>query len=257
MHQFNDMTQHIGTYLHILNRNEFSDGTQLLHVKELPPPYSSIERQQDQSIENDWKDEFIEVKPLNNNLNRYGFTISGGIDTEHGPSIVITYIDYCSKLSFDNGRTNLRLFDRILSINDINLSNVAHDEAVQAFSLAQGQPISLHIRRLNPIDIEHIDIIMPSDALNQRLGITITGGLDRNTEDSGLFISHIDPNGLLATLTKNNQFRIGDRLLEIKTNYTSANLQWVTHLKGIELIRRICQDNKHVTFVVAHRNLTL
>ncbi|CAF0848043.1 unnamed protein product [Rotaria sp. Silwood1] len=247
------MRQHIGTYLHILNRNELSDGTQLLHVKELPPPYSSIQRQEYQSIANDWKNEIIEIKPLNNNLNRYGFTISGGIDTENGPSIVITHIDYCSKSSFDNGRSNLRLFDRLLSINAINLNNVTHDEAVQAFSSAQGQSISLHIRRLNPLHIEHIDILIPSDALNQSLGITITGGLDRNTEDSGLFISHIDPNGLLATITKNNQLRIGDRLLEIKTNFTSANLQWVTHSMGVELIRRICQDNKHVTLIVAHR----
>ncbi|CAF1034531.1 unnamed protein product [Rotaria sp. Silwood1] len=247
------MRQHIGTYLHILNRNELSDGTQLLHVKELPPPYSSIQRQEYQSIANDWKNEIIEIKPLNNNLNRYGFTISGGIDTENGPSIVITHIDYCSKSSFDNGRSNLRLFDRLLSINAINLNNVTHDEAVQAFSSAQGQSISLHIRRLNPLHIEHIDILMPSDALNQSLGITITGGLDRNTEDSGLFISHIDPNGLLATITMNNQLRIGDRLLEIKTNFTSANLQWVTHSMGVELIRRICQDNKHVTLIVAHR----
>ncbi|CAF4057444.1 unnamed protein product [Rotaria sp. Silwood2] len=251
------MKQHIGTYLHILNRNELSDGTQLLHVKELPPPYSSIDRQQYQSIENYWTDEIIEIKPLNNNLNRYGFTISGGIDTEHGPSIVITHIDYCSKSSFDNGRTNLRLFDRILSINTINLTNVTHDEAVQAFSSTQGQPISLHIRRLNPAHIEHVDITIPSDLLNQPLGITVSGGLDRNTEDSGLFISHIDPNGLLATLTNNNQLCIGDRLLEIKTNCTSANLQWVTHSMGVELIRRICQDNKHVTLVVVHRALAL
>jgi hypothetical protein len=245
----------MGTYLHILDRNELSDGTQILHVKELPPPYSSLEptlQQQQQSIESDWKDEFIEIKPMKNEVNKYGFVISGGIDTENGPGIVITHIDYCSKPSLDNGRTHLRLFDRILSINDIDLTHITHDDAARVFCLVQGQSILLHIRRLSPSHIEHIDIVMPSDISDQSLGISIKGGCDKGIEDSGLFISYIDPNGLLASMATKNQLQIGDRLLEIKTNYTSANLEWVTHLMGAELIRRICQDNKRVTLVVAH-----
>jgi len=230
--------------------NKISNGIQSLHVNELPPPYSQ------QAIESDWKHEIIEIKSLNNNLNKYGFVISGGIDTENGPSIVITHIDYCSKLSFDNGRTKLRLFDRILSINNINLIHVTHNEAVRIFSLAQGQSIKLHIYRLNPLHIEHINLILLSDMSNQSLGITITGGFDNNIDDPGLFITHIDPNGLLALITKKNQIRIGDRLLEIKTNYTSANLQWVTHSIGVQLIRRICQDNKRVTLILSHRTIS-
>jgi hypothetical protein len=235
------MKQNIATYIH----NEFSNDS---HVNELPPPAYS-----QQAIESDWKHEIIEIEPLNDNLNKYGFVISGGIDTENGPSIVITHIDYCSKLSLDNGRTKLRLFDRILSINNINLIHVTHNEAGRIFSLAQGQSIKLHIYRLNPLNIEHIDLVLPPNMSNQSLGITITGGYDNNIEDPGLFITHIDPNGLLSSITKKNQIRIGDRLLEIKTNYTSANLQWVTHSTGVQLIRRICQDNKRVTFILSHR----
>jgi len=242
------MKQYRGTFLHTLDRNELSEGTKISLVNELsPPPYSQ------QAIDSDWKHEIIEIKPLNDNLTKYGFAISGGIDTENGPSIVITHIDYCSKSSSDNGRTKLRLFDRILSINDINVTYVMHDEAVRAFSSAQGQSIKLHIYRLNPLHIEHIDLILPLDISNQSLGITISGGLDNNIEDPGLFITHIDSNGLLGSITTPKQFRIGDRLLEIKTNYTSANLQWVTHSIGVQLIRRICQDNKRVTFIVSHR----
>ena len=248
------MRQHIGTYLHVLDRNELSDGTQLLHINELPPPYSSIATQGSQSIQNDWRDEMIEIQPLKDNLNKYGFVIGGGIDTGNGSPIVITHIDYCPKSSFDNGRTKLRLFDHILAINDIHLTGVTHDAAVQAFSSVQCHPILLHIRRLNLAHIENVDIVLPTDAWNQPLGITITDGLDYNTEDSGLFITHINPNGLLASITKHNQLRIGDRLVKIKTNYTSANLQWVTHSMGVQLIQRICQDSKRVTFVVAHRN---
>jgi hypothetical protein len=239
------MKQYIGTHLHIPDRNKLTDGTQILHVNESsPPPYSS------QAIESDWKHEIIDIQPLKDNLNKYGFAISGGIDTENGPSIVIIHIDYCSKSSFDNGRTKLRLFDRILSINNINLTHVTHDEAARAFSSAQGQSIKLHLYRLNPLHIDQIDLILPSNMSDQTLGITIKGGLDNNIEDPGLFLTHIDPHGLLGST---NQFHIGDRLLEIKTNYTSANLRWVTHAFGIQLIRRICQDNKRVTFIVSHR----
>ncbi|CAF3169532.1 unnamed protein product [Rotaria socialis] len=253
------MEQHIGAYLHVINRNQLSDGTQVLHVTELPPPYSLIDGEQQehhhQSIDNDWKDEIIEIKPMQDNLNRYGFTISGGIDSEYGRAIVITQIDHCSKSSLDNGRTKLRFFDRILSINNINLTYATHDKAVQAFSSAHGKPLSLHIRRLNPVHIEYIDVVLPTDVLNQSLGINIIGGLDENDEDSGLFLTYIDPNGLLGSTIKRNQLRVGDRLLEIKTNYTSANLQWVTHAMGVKLIQRICQDHKRVTLIVAHRNL--
>jgi hypothetical protein len=241
------MKQYISSYLQILDRNELSDGTQMLHDNELPPPY--------ELVDSDWKEEIIEIKPLNENSNRYGFVINGGIDTENGPAIVIVHINHNSKSSFDNGRTNLRLFDRILAINNIDLTSVTHAEAIQAFSASQGHPISLRIRRLNPRYIEYIDLVVPSDISNRPFGITLSGGLDDNANDPGLFITRIEPNDLLASVIKNNQLRIGDRLLEIKTNYTSANLQWVTHSMGVDLFRRICQDSKRVTLVVAHRTL--
>jgi hypothetical protein len=248
------MTKNIGSYFQVLDHNELSDGTHILHVNELPPPYE-ITQTQEQSIENDWTEKFIEIKPLHDNLNRYGFNISGGIDTDIDPAIIITHIDSPSNVSFDNGRTNLCLFDRILSVNGISLTHVTHDAAVKAFSSSQGQPMSLHIRRLNPRYIEYIDIVIPSEVSNQPLGITISGGLQKNIDDPSLFIADIDPNGVLISIIKNNQLRIGDRLLEIKTNYTSANLRWVTHSMGCKLFRRICQDNKRVTIVVAHRTL--
>lgn len=235
------MKQYIGTYL------ELSKDNKQIVEPPPPPPYS------EQAIDSDWRHEIIEIQPLNNNFNKYGFVISGGIDNENGPSITITHIDYCSKSSVDNGRTKLQLFDRILSINNISLIDVTHDEAVQIFSSFKSQSIRLHIYRLNPRYIEHIDLVLPLDMSNQSLGITITGGLDYNSEDPGLFITDIDPNGLLGST---NQFHLDDRLLEIKTNSTSANLQMVTHSLGIQLIRRICQDSKRVTFIVSHRTIS-
>ena len=76
-----------------------------------------------------------------------------------------------------------------------------------------------------------------------------------DAQQKSLFINNIDSNGVLILIIQNNQLRIGDRLLEIKTNCTSANLQWVTHSKGVELFRRICRDNKRVTLIVAHQTL--
>lgn len=210
-----------------------------------PPDYSS------QAIDSDWKHEMIEIQSLDDHGNKYGFVISGGIDNENGPWIIITHIDHCSKpssSSWDNGRTKLELFDRILSVNNIRLIDVTHDEAVRAFSSTPGQSITLHISRLNPRSIQHIDCVLPSDMSNRSLGICIRGGLDTNMDDPGLFLTHIDPQGVLGS---NDGFRLGDRLLEIRTNYTSANLRYISHSLGIQLIRRISQDSKRVTFVVS------
>lgn len=233
------MTKDLDFYSHQFDYN----------IQSSPPAYS------EQAIDSDWKHEIIEIKSLNQNSNEYGFVIRGGIDTVDNSPIVITDIDSYSNSLLDNGRTKLRLFDRILSINNTDLTEVTHDQAVQAFSLSQGQIIKLHIYRLNPLNIEYIDVKFPFDITDQKLGITITGGVDRNNQDPGLFITQIDSNGLLASITKHKQFHIGDRLLEIRTNYTSANLQWVKHSTGIELIRRICQDSRRVTFIVSHRKI--
>ena len=246
------MTQHQGTYLHILDRNRLPDGTELLHVDEVPPPYSTLENE-DRSIESDWKVMNVEIQPMPDYRDKYGFAISGGIDTDEGSPIVITHIESASKTSFDNGRANLSLFDRIQSINGIDLTDVTHDKAARAFSLTQGQSISLGIRRLNPKNIEHIDFSIPSSRSKEPLGMTINGGLESHTDDPSLYITNIDPDGLLASVTKKNQLRKGDRLLEIRTNHTTVNLRWITRSKGGQLIRRTCQDHPRLTLVVAHQ----
>ncbi|CAF1675575.1 unnamed protein product [Adineta ricciae] len=248
------MKQHQRTYLHVLERNNLTDGTQVLQVEEIPPPYSICVQQ---SMENEWIDEIIELKPLSRHKDKYGFVISGGIDTSNGQAIVITHIEHSSKTLEDNGRSKLRLFDRILSINDTDLRRVTHDVAARAFSSLQGQCITLRVCRLNPAYIEHVELTIPLGSEDEPLGITIHGGLDEENDDCGLFITQIDSNGLLALNTKKNQVQVGDRLLEIKTNYTSANLQWVTHYTAAQLIRRICQDSRRITLIVAHRTSNL
>ncbi|UJR23289.1 hypothetical protein I4U23_026305 [Adineta vaga] len=243
------------TYHHIFDRNKCTDDTQNLYLEESPPPpYSScVQQQQQQPIENDWKDEIIEITPLSDFSNKYGFVISGGIDTIDGRAIVITHIEHCSNALKDNGRSKLRLFDRILSMNRFDFTHITHDNAAQAFSCIQGQCITLHIRRVNPLHIEYVDFLLTTDSEDQPLGITIRGGLDEANDDCGLFITQIDPNGFIALNTKKNQVQIGDRLLEIKTNRTSANLQWVTHSMAAQLIRQICNNSRRVTLVVARR----
>ena len=193
------------------------------------------------------------MKPLRRHKDKYGFIISGGIDTNDGRAIVVTHIEHSSKALEDNGRSKLRLFDRILSINDINLRHVTHDVAARTFLSFQGQCITLRICRLNPAYIEHVELAIPMASKGEPLGITIRGGLDEEKDDCGVFITQIDPNGLLALNTKKNQVQVGDRLLEIKTNYTSANLQLVSRSMAAQLIRRICQDSRRITLIIAHR----
>jgi hypothetical protein len=242
-------------HLNTLDRNRVSIGNEVTHADEWlppPPPYSSL-LGNDASDNSDWKDMFIEIQPLNNCQDKYGFAISGGIDSiEHVP-IIITHIQYCSSSSFDNGRTRLRLFDRICSVNGIDMTHVRHDEAAQIFSSMERQTILLHIRRLDPTHVEHVELFIGSHRSNEPLGITLTGGLGNNVDDSGLFITHIDRDGLLASLTNNNQIRMNDRLLEIKTNSIRVDLRSITRAKASRWIRRICNDDARVTLVVAHR----
>lgn len=241
-----------GTYLQVLDRNRLPDGTEVLHVDEIPPPYAALEHQ-DRSIETDWKELTVDIEPMPDDQDKYGFAISGGSDTTEGSSVVITNIQSTSPTSYDNGRAKLSLFDRIQSINGDDVTDISHDEAVEAFSSAQGRPISLRIRRLDPKNVEHIEFFLPSSRSNEPLGMSIKGGSDTDSDDPGLFISSIDSTGFLASVTKKNQLRPGDRLLEIRTNHTSVNLRWITSVRASELIRRTCQDHPRLTLVVAHR----
>jgi len=228
-------------YPNIENDDEIIDCPESLS----PPPYSS------QSSNSDWKYEIIEVKSLKDRTNRYGFSINGGRNRIKDPWIVISHIDSPSNYLTDNGRHQLRLFDRILAVNDINFDQIHHDNAVRVFADNQQDPIKLYISRLNPRNIESIDVTFPSDSIERPLGVTISGGLDNNNQnDPGLFITRIKPNGFLGSY---KQFSVNDRLLEIKTNSTSVNLQWLTHSRAIDLIKRICLDDRHVTFVVSHK----
>lgn len=241
------------THFHVVRRDCLPDGTELLQVNELPPPYESIVDTQ-RVIEDDWSKLSIEIQPLINSQGRYGFSIAGGKDTDDGPTIVISHIDSPSRFSNDdNGRSNLRLFDQICSINGLDLTCVNHEDAANAFTLQRGRMISLSIRRLQPRFIEHIDVIIAPDRSQDPLGLTIVGGITDVTDDPGIFIGKIASNGVLSPFAKTNQLRIGDRLLEIRTNRIKINLRWITRLKAAEFLRNICDNHSRVTLVVAHR----
>ena len=241
------------THFHVLRRDCLPDGTELLQVNELPPPYESVVDTQ-RSVEDDWVKLSIEIQPLTNSQGRYGFSIAGGNGTEEGSAIVISHIESPSRFSNDdNGRSNLRLFDQICSINGIDLTCVDHEDAARAFTLQQGRTISLSIRRLQPRFIEYIDVVIAPDRSQDPLGLTINGGITNQTDDPGIFIGKIASNGLLAPFAKTNQLRIGDRILEIRTNRIIINLRWITRLKAAEFLREIYENHPRVTLVVAHR----
>ena len=244
------MRQASGRYIQVLNRNRLSDGTEVLHIDEMPPPYSTLETNDD----DDWKEFFLDLQPMANLKGKFGITISGGIETKDGPSVFINHIEPCSSTSLENGRSQLKIFDEILSINGLELTGLYHDQVAQYFTQNHGQRIRLGIRRLEPRYVEHVDFLVPQHRLHEPLGLVLSGGLESESDDPGLFIKRIDHRGLLASITKPNQIRVGDRLLEVKTNYTASNLQRLSQTKGVELIRRTFQDHERITLVVAHQN---
>ncbi|CAF1366684.1 unnamed protein product, partial [Adineta steineri] len=183
------------------------------------------------------KMQIILEKNLNSNNKSLGFTITGGIDKpvhKHFTSIVISHI-------YENAVADrieqLKLYDIILRVNDIDITNMKQETVVDILKRSREQ-INLFIRRLSPPIIQTIEL-----QHNGRLGIRITGGIGNESipDDHGIFITRIN------TLHKNKQLQIGDRLLQISAMCNTYDLRFVTFemaKKYIESACALCQKIK-------------
>jgi hypothetical protein len=137
-------------------------------------------------------------------------------------------------------------YDRILSFNDMNFTNLTKETAQCVINAHQGKLVNIHIRRLQPTILETIEF----NFLNSRkFGFTIDGGIGR-ADDPGLFIIGIKSNGRAA---KNGRLRIGDRLMQISNTHTTVNLQCIEFKVALKLIKRMRKESNSVSFVVAHQ----
>ncbi|XP_034127695.1 protein lap4 isoform X7 [Drosophila guanche] len=183
---------------------------------------------------------------LPKNQGSLGFSIIGGTDHScvpfgnREPGIFISHIvpggiaSKCGKL---------RMGDRILKVNDADVSKATHQDAVLEL-LKPGDDIKLTIQHdpLPPgfqnIEVEYVktEEVLLSKAENERLGMHIKGGLNGqrgnpgDPSDEGVFVSKINSVGAAR---RDGRLKVGMRLLEVNGH----SLLGASHQDAVNVLR--------------------
>ncbi|XP_067872717.1 protein scribble homolog [Heterodontus francisci] len=166
-----------------------------------------------------------------------GLSIVGGSDHASHPFGIHEPGVFISKVIRDGlaARTGLRVGDRILEVNGIDLRHATHQEAVMAL-LSNQQEIRLLVRRDPPppgmqeIRIEKLP--------GEKLGISIRGGAKGHAgnpfdqTDEGIFISKVSSSGAAA---RDGRLHVGLRILEVNNH----SLLGMTHTEAVRILRGI------------------
>ncbi|CAF3822005.1 unnamed protein product [Adineta steineri] len=194
-----------------------------------------------------WKEKEITLERTNSSHGSLGFTITGGIDlpfiNHHFNFIIITKIAG-NGLAYRNKQ--LKLYDIILRVNNIDFTNIKHQTAADILR-ASGKKMQLLIRRLAPLYSEEIEL-----KHSGKLGIYIKGGIGDEyfVNDHGIFITDI------AQYQTNKQLDIGDRLLQISSAFNTYDLRFVTFEYAKKYIRLACTESQTIKLYVAHKRHT-
>nr|XP_026696496.1 protein scribble homolog isoform X3 [Ciona intestinalis] len=166
-----------------------------------------------------------------------GLSIVGGRDHNSHPFGISEPGIFVSKIQADGAaaNSNLRIGDRILEVNDIDLMYASHDEGVNAL-LASGQSMRLLVRH-DPPPPEMAEIHLVRNP-GEKLGISIRGGVKGHPgnpldeTDEGIFISKINPDGAAF---RDGRISVGQRILEVN----GQSLLGCTHSEAVRTLRAI------------------
>uniref|UniRef100_A0A8C0IB84 Protein scribble homolog n=1 Tax=Bubo bubo TaxID=30461 RepID=A0A8C0IB84_BUBBB len=166
-----------------------------------------------------------------------GLSIVGGSDHSshpfgiHEPGVFISKVIPRGLAS----RNGLRVGDRILEVNSIDLRHATHQEAVNAL-LSNSQELTMLVRRdPPPPGMQEICI---EKAPGEKLGISIRGGAKGHAgnpfdpTDEGIFISKVSSSGAAA---RDGRLKVGLRILEV--NHQS--LLGMTHTEAVQILRSV------------------
>ncbi|KAM9165478.1 protein scribble homolog isoform 3-T3 [Pangshura tecta] len=166
-----------------------------------------------------------------------GLSIVGGSDHSshpfgiHEPGVFISKVIPHGLAS----RSGLRVGDRILEVNTIDLRHATHQEAVNAL-LSSTQELRMLVRRdPPPPGMQEICI---EKAPGEKLGISIRGGAKGHAgnpfdpTDEGIFISKVSSSGAAA---RDGRLKVGLRILEV--NHQS--LLGMTHTEAVQILRSV------------------
>ncbi|XP_052457481.1 protein scribble homolog isoform X20 [Carassius gibelio] len=164
-----------------------------------------------------------------------GLSIVGGSDHSSHPFGVNEPGVFISKV-IPNGlasQSGLRVGNRILEVNTIDLRHATHQEAVRAL-LSNKQEIRMLVRR-DPSPPGMQEIVIHKQP-GEKLGISIRGGAKGHAgnpfdpTDEGIFISKVSSSGAAA---RDGRLQMGMRILEVGNN----SLLGMTHTEAVRVLR--------------------
>ncbi|KOB74373.1 Discs large 1, isoform L, partial [Operophtera brumata] len=173
-----------------------------------------------------------------------GFSIAGGSDNPHvaeDPHIYVTKLIPGGAAA----ASQLLINDAILSVNDVNVVNVTHADAVDALKKA-GSTVKLKVKRravetdtLNVSQVsakeESVEIELVKGGAG--LGFSIAGGLGNQhiPGDNGIYVTKIMAGGAAH---RDGRLRVGDKLLMVKnTSDGDVDLDNVTHEDAVAALK--------------------
>ncbi|XP_038156534.1 protein scribble homolog isoform X17 [Cyprinodon tularosa] len=207
-----------------------------------PPPEPSASPDQDeeglQGNVGKIDDEYpIEEVTLVKSGGPLGLSIVGGSDHASHPFGINEPGVFISKV-IPHGlacKSGLRVGDRILEVNSIDLRHATHQEAVRAL-LANKQEIRMLVRRdPSPPGMQEVLIQKQS---GEKLGISIRGGAKGHAgnpldpTDEGIFISKVSSTGAAA---RDGRLQVGMRILEVNNH----SLLGMTHTEAVRVLRAV------------------
>ncbi|XP_023182543.1 protein scribble homolog isoform X18 [Xiphophorus maculatus] len=208
-----------------------------------PPPEPSASPDQDEeglqgNHMGKLEDEYpIEEVTLVKSGGPLGLSIVGGSDHASHPFGINEPGVFISKV-IPHGlacQSGLRVGDRILEVNSIDLRHATHQEAVRAL-LANKQEIRMLVRR-DPSPPGMQEVLIQKQP-GEKLGISIRGGAKGHAgnpfdpTDEGIFISKVSSTGAAA---RDGRLQVGMRILEVN-NYS---LLGMTHTEAVRVLRAV------------------
>merc|ERR1719427_1574120 len=188
----------------------------------------------------------LEEVILDRTVGQLGMSIVGGVDHDchpfgaNEPGIIVSKIQPVGAAH----QSNLRVGDRILTVDNVDLRGATHDVAVAALLSGNNKNMVMLVRHdPPPPDMKEVRIVREP---GEKLGLSIRGGSGGfpgnpdNPKDMGIFISNLKPEGAAF---KCGKLQMGDRILEVD----NKSLLGCTHREAVQILRGVGSD---VTFVV-------
>ncbi|GAB1600140.1 protein scribble homolog [Argonauta hians] len=169
-----------------------------------------------------------------------GLSIVGGTDHSCLPFGNDQPGIFISKIEKDGiaASTNLRFGDRVLAVNETDLTEATHQEAVMAL-IKPCNPMTLEVMHEPPLPGLQSHTIAKNPG--EKLGLRIRGGAltyaDNTTDrtDDGIFISHIANDGAVA---RHGQLTVGQRILQVN----NQSLLGTSHTEAVKTLRSVGEE---------------